>query len=85
MRWEQYNDNCPWCRPCLIDKKTRRPLPDNHPTMRIMLRVWNEASRAERAAYHRFMCQHSRLRSDVTAVDLICARVRQARREQVLS
>jgi hypothetical protein len=65
--------------------KTRRPLPDAHPSMRTAMRVWEQTTRAERAAFHRVMCQQSQHWFDVGTVQRIQQRIKQAMRDKVLS
>lgn len=84
MSWEHYDENCPGCRPRLLDLKSKRPLPENHPTMRTVLQVWEQTTRNEREAYHRVMCQNSRHWFDLDVVERICQRIQQATREKVL-
>jgi hypothetical protein len=44
MSIEKFDDDCPGCRPAIIDIKTKKVLPDDHPVMAAMLRIWAETS-----------------------------------------
>lgn len=60
-----FQDDCPGCRPSLmeIDKKTNQaiPLPKDHPIQAEAERVWDEETSFEqRAACHSVWCTNSR-------------------------
>jgi hypothetical protein len=74
MSIEQFDDNCPGCRPAILDMQTRKVLPDNHPLMEKMLGVWATTTLGERQAYHRVMCQNSRDAVDLFIVRTVVAR-----------
>ena len=65
MSRSHYQENCRECRPCLIDQKTGRTLPDDDPVMKAMMLVWDQASRKERKAFHNVCCNNSRLPKDM--------------------
>lgn len=46
-----YDPNCPHCTPAMLDLKTGTALPEDHPTMKIVMRVWNAAPFEQRRAY----------------------------------
>jgi len=58
--WEEFEDDCPECRPALIDTQTGQVLPEDHPTMRAVMRVWKDTSLAGRRAFHAFTCLNVR-------------------------
>ena len=60
MSREVFDDNCPGCRPAIIDVKTGRVLPDSDPIMQKMLAIWANTTYSEREAFHRVMCLNSR-------------------------
>jgi hypothetical protein len=60
MSREIFDDNCPGCRPAILDPQTKRVLPDDDPMMVKMLEVWAETTLGERQIYHRVMCLNSR-------------------------
>jgi hypothetical protein len=60
MPWDAFSDDCPGCRPAILDVRTKRPLPDDHPIMQAMLEVWKGTTLEQRRAYHAVMCDNSR-------------------------
>lgn len=60
MSWEKHEDDCPGCRPAMLDMKTGQVLPEDAPEMKAILGVWAETTPLQREAYHRVMCQNSR-------------------------
>jgi len=64
----QHDDECPDCRPMLMDIKTGRPLPDDHPAMQAMQRAWLRTTLEQRQAFHRCTCLNSRAPHDLTLV-----------------
>ena len=71
MSLTKFDDNCPGCRPAIVDLATKAVLPDDHPLMIAMLKIWAETSIGERRAYHRVMCLNSRDPIDVYLVALV--------------
>lgn len=47
---DQFDDDCPGCRPAMLNVKTGRTYADDSPTMVIVNRLWRETSLAERQA-----------------------------------
>jgi hypothetical protein len=76
MSLTKFDDNCPGCRPAIIDVKTKQVLPDNHPVMAAMLEVWKKTSIGERRAYHRVMCLNSQDAIDLYLVDGVIAKLK---------
>ncbi len=64
MSREAHDDTCADCRPALV-LPTGVSLPDDAPSMQIVLRVWGTLTLAEKQAWHRFTCQNSRDPLDV--------------------
>lgn len=71
MPMNQFSDDCPGCRPAMLDLSTGAALPDSHPLMQKVLRIWGATTLAERQAYHRVMCQNSRAPNDLAVVQAI--------------
>jgi hypothetical protein len=65
MSWAYFEDDCPGCRPALIDMKTRERVPEDSPEMQAVLGVWAKTTAEERRAFHRFTCQNSRTPEDL--------------------
>lgn len=78
MSYEKFQEDCPGCRPVMIDFATGVPLPDSHPIMQAILGAWNETTHDERAAFHRFTCLNSRDMTDLTLVHGINAKFKKA-------
>jgi hypothetical protein len=74
MSFQKFDDNCPGCRPAILDPQTGRVLPDDDPLMVKMLSVWEETTLGERQIYHRVMCQNSRDPLDLFIVQGIIER-----------
>ncbi len=77
MSRQTFNDECPGCKPILIDPSTHKPYPDNHPMMIVLGRVWQETTREQREAYHRVCCNNSETPEDVAVATEIAEIFRQ--------
>ena len=75
---EKHDDNCPGCRPAMLDMQTGKPVPDDSPMMQVVLQVWEHTTSAEREAWHRFTCQNSRAQGDVAAAQNIASKIQRA-------
>jgi hypothetical protein len=75
MSFEQYDEECSGCRPVVIDTKTSKALPPEHPIMQSVNSVWAQTTRAEREAFHRVTCQNSRDASDISLIQKISATI----------
>ncbi len=60
MSMKEYQDNCPGCKPMILDIHTMKPLPDDDPIMVAALEVWGRSTLEERKAFHDVMCNNSR-------------------------
>lgn len=60
MSREHYDENCPGCRPAMVDMKTGKLMKQNHPMMKIANQVFDTFDIVERRAWHRFTCQNAR-------------------------
>lgn len=79
MSMKQFDDNCPGCRPVLVNAKTGKALPEDSPTMRVVLEfVWAKTTPEERRAFHRFTCLNSRDGHDVAIAASIARRIEAA-------
>lgn len=68
MSFEKHDDECPGCRPVLLNHQTGVPLPEDSPQMQAVKSVWDQTTIAERQAFHRFCCQNSRTEEDTKVV-----------------
>jgi hypothetical protein len=61
MEDHEFCDSCPGCRPALADPTTMRPMPQDHPTMVEVNRIWdNETSYEQRKAFIEVTLHNSR-------------------------
>jgi hypothetical protein len=60
MSLKKFDDDCPGCRPVLIDLKTGKPFPNEHPAMQALNRLWAATSTEDKLAFHAFTCENSR-------------------------
>ena len=66
MSVDKFDDNCPCCKPALINMKTGLALPPESPIMQVVNRVWAESTLADREAFHNVCCLNSRTPADLT-------------------
>lgn len=78
MSRSTFDDECPSCRPAMLDVRTRLPLADDSPAMKIVNRLWGETTIAERQAWHRFTCLNSRAVDDLRLAKVFADRVEAA-------
>ncbi len=78
MSWAYFEDDCPGCRPALIDSKTRKRLPEDSPEMQAVLGIWAKTTIEERQAFHRFTCQASRSPEDLAVMSALGAKIEEA-------
>ena len=65
MSQKLYNDDCPGCRPALVDLQTGTVLADDHPAMVKAREAWKTTSLACRIAFHNVTCNNSRRALDL--------------------
>ncbi len=75
---KDHDDDCPGCRPAMMDLKTGKVLPPDHPMMKIANAVWAQTTLAERQAFHRATCNNSEAVEDVRALTDIGQRIEAA-------
>lgn len=75
MSREQFDDDCPGCKPAILDVQTGQPLNEDHPIMVKVMTVWDGTTLAERQAYHNVMCQNSREPSDLELVNRVISKI----------
>ena len=75
MSWEVYEDECPGCRPVLINPETGKVIPDSAPEMQAVLRTWRQTTRDERLVFHRVTCLNSTSATDMQAMHLLMQRM----------
>lgn len=76
MSVDKFNDDCPGCRPALLNPTTKEVYPDDHPAMKAVLRVWDhDSTRAEREAYHEVCCGNSRDPTVLATADALVKKI----------
>jgi hypothetical protein len=75
MSLQKHDDDCPGCRPVLLDANTRQPLSSDSPEMQAVNRMWSSTTLDEREAFHRVTCLNSRADEDLTMVQDIAERI----------
>jgi hypothetical protein len=78
MSQEHFDDNCPGCKPALLDIKTGKALPPEHPIMQIVDGIWAKTTLEERQAFHRVTCLNSEAPADVSVMVRITTHIEDA-------
>lgn len=78
MSREQHDDDCPSCRPALLDLQTGHALPMTDPIMHRVMHVWRQTELAERQAFHRVTCLNSRAPDDLRVMAALSRRIQLA-------
>lgn len=78
MSFHQHSDDCPGCRPVILDLKTGKPLADDSPEMIAVSVMWAQTTLDERQAFHRFTCQNSRTTEDLKMMESLSDRMKKA-------
>lgn len=71
-------DSCSGCRPALLDADTHQPLPDDHPTMQVVMPLWWSVSRDVRRAFIYVTLHNSRDPDDLHLAQDFIRKVEQA-------
>ena len=56
MSLDKFDDDCPGCRPALIDVRTGKVFHSSHPAVQAVNRVWARTTKEEREAFHQVTC-----------------------------
>jgi len=78
----EYDENCEGCQPAMMDIKTGEVLPNDHPSMVIVLAHFKTLSLADRRAWHRVCVQSSQNEKDLDIARKISFDIAQALTEQ---
>ncbi len=70
-----FSDDCPGCRPAVIDPESGKVLQHDHPVMRAINAVWDKTTYAERQSFHRFTCLGSMAEVDLLTVKALQKRM----------
>jgi hypothetical protein len=79
MSRKQFDDDCPGCRPVVIDVKTGKP---DDRAMAAINQVWEHTTVAERKAFHEFTCLNSRDPEVMAVISRLSERFTQAMESQ---
>lgn len=75
MSIHKHEDDCPGCRPAVLDVKTGKPLPDDSEIMVVVNQVWETTTLEERQSFHRVTCQNCRDPKDVAVIQRITEQI----------
>lgn len=78
MSWQEFDENCPGCRPCLINAETGEKLAQDSDIMRAVNKVWETATLQEKQAFHNVCCNNSREPMDMALMQGLADRIRAA-------
>lgn len=84
MSRRKYEPECPGCLPVIIDVRTGKAHPDDHPFMKPVIELWNQQDEETRKAWHAVTCLNSRRPEDLRLVEPFVVRV-QAEMKKLLS
>ncbi len=71
----RFDDECPGCRPAMVDVQTGLVFADDSIEMTIVNHLWSETTIEERRAWHHVTCQNSRSLVDVQIAKRFANRV----------
>ncbi len=75
----KFCDDCPGCRPAMLDMKTRRPLSPDTPEMKAVNEVWDkDTTYAQRRAYIEVTLHNSRQPGELRLAEQVIAKIQQA-------
>lgn len=75
MSVHEHDDDCPGCRPAVLDAETGKVMPDNSDIMIVVNQVWAETTLEERQSFHRVTCQNGRDPKDVATIQRITEQI----------
>jgi hypothetical protein len=78
MSRETFNDNCPGCKPVILDPTTLKPFPYLSREMVAVRKAWETTTLEERAAFHDFTCLNSRDPNVLKLVEAINHKIEKA-------
>ena len=71
MSKEVFDDNCPGCKPALIDVQSGKVLANDSHVMILVNKVWAGTTREQREAFHNVCCNNSRDPKDLKLMEEI--------------
>ncbi|MDD3473383.1 MAG: hypothetical protein PHS86_11415 [Syntrophaceae bacterium] len=74
----EFCDDCPGCKPAILDMKTNRPLPPDDPLMQAVMFMWqNGTTYQERKAYIEVTLHNSRSQSDLILANSVFHKIKE--------
>lgn len=73
-----YDENCPGCRPAMIDVKTGKRMASNHPVMLAVLSVYDNATLEERRALHKLWVDSDQSEENMRIAGPVIQRIQNA-------
>lgn len=74
----EFCDDCPGCKPAILDIKTNKPLPSDDPLMKAVMFMWkNGTTYQERKAYIEVTLHNSRLPSDLRLAGMVFEKIKE--------
>ncbi|HSX22866.1 MAG TPA: hypothetical protein VLE97_08855 [Gaiellaceae bacterium] len=80
MPLHRFDDECPGCRPAMMNIKTRQLYADDSIEMITVNRLWAQTTVEERKAWHRVTCKNSRSLVDLSVAQAFADRIEAALR-----
>ena len=78
MSIEAFEEDCPNCRPAIVNVQTGHVEAPDSAIMQVVNRVWEVTTKEERTAFHRVCCQNSREPADIEIMQSIGGRIQRA-------
>ena len=75
-----YREDCPGCQVCIFNAETGKRMTDDDPVMKMVNKVWWEATFEERSACNRVWVHQSRAKEDLKICGEVCARIEKSTR-----
>ena len=82
MSKEHFDDDCPGCRPVILDVKTMKKFPADSMEQKTIDRVWSQTTPEVRQAFHRVTCQNSRDPKDIAIMEELSRQIGKAIEER---
>jgi hypothetical protein len=71
MSFKAYEEDCPGCKPVLLDPDTMKVLGPDDPAVKVINAVWGKTTPEERRSFHDACCNNSRLPKDLAVLESI--------------
>lgn len=75
MTRQKYDDDCPGCRPTMINTETGEVFPPDSSQMKAVMEVWATLTIDEKQSFHRCCCLNSRDEKDLIVMQTIVDRL----------